>query len=46
MTAQLGARAVMDVLGTLVEEGHLGSRPTREEQERAEHERREASAGE
>ncbi len=24
MTAQLGARAIMDVLGTLVEEGHLG----------------------
>jgi agmatinase len=26
MTAQLGARAIMDVLGTLVEAGHLGSR--------------------
>ena len=26
MTAQLGCRAIMDVLGTLVEEGHLGSR--------------------
>jgi hypothetical protein len=28
MTAQLGCRAIMDVLGTLVEEGHLGTRPT------------------
>jgi agmatinase len=27
MTAQLGCRAIMDVLGTLVEEGQLGSRP-------------------
>ena len=26
MTAQLGCRAIMDVLGTLVEEGYLGSR--------------------
>ena len=26
MTAQLGCRAIMDVLGTLVEEGHLGAR--------------------
>jgi hypothetical protein len=47
MTAQLGARAIMDVLGTLVEEGHLGSRPSRSErdrreQERAERERHEA----
>ena len=25
MTAQLGCRAIMDVLGTMVEEGHLGS---------------------
>lgn len=33
-TAQLGARAIMDVLGTLVEEGHLGTRPTRQERER------------
>jgi hypothetical protein len=31
----------MDVLGTLVEEGHLGSRPTRQERERKEHEARE-----
>jgi hypothetical protein len=31
MTAQLGCRAIMDVLGTLVEEGHLGRRPRREE---------------
>ncbi len=30
MTAQLGCRAIMDVLGTLVEEGHLGRRPRRE----------------
>jgi hypothetical protein len=41
MTAQLGARAIMDVLGTLVEEGHLGSRPTRQQREQLEHERRE-----
>ena len=46
MTAQLGARAIMDVLGTLVEEGHLGSRPTRQERERKEHEAREAKARE
>src|SRR5215218_5483192 len=46
MTAQLGARAIMDVLGTLVEEGHLGTRPSRQERERREHERREAAAGE
>ena len=26
MTAQLGCRAIMDVLGTLVDEGHLGAR--------------------
>jgi agmatinase len=38
MTAQLGARAIMDVLGTLVEEGHLGSRPSRQDRERKEHE--------
>jgi hypothetical protein len=31
----------MDVLGTLVEEGHLGKRPTREEREHKEHEARE-----
>jgi agmatinase len=31
MTAQLGCRAIMDVLGTLVEEGHLGSRPRPDE---------------
>ena len=33
VTAQLGARAIMDVLGTLVEEHHLGTRPTRQERE-------------
>jgi hypothetical protein len=32
----------MDVLGTLVEEGHLGSRPSRQERERKEHEAGEA----
>jgi agmatinase len=32
MTAQLACRAVMDVLGTLVAEGQLGSRSLREEQ--------------
>jgi agmatinase len=32
MTAQLACRAVMDVLGTLVAEGKLGSRSLREEQ--------------
>jgi agmatinase len=37
MTAQLGCRAIMDVLGTLVEEGHLGSRRSDEpERERIE----------
>jgi agmatinase len=41
MTAQLGARAIMDVLGTLVEEGHLGSRPSRQEREKKEYEARE-----
>ena len=46
MTAQLGARAIMDVLGTMVEEGHLGSRPSRQERERREHEEREAKASE
>jgi arginase family enzyme len=43
MTAQLGARAIMDVLGTLVEEGHLGSRYTPEERERRERERAQAA---
>jgi agmatinase len=34
MTAQLGCRAIMDVLGTLVEEGYLGTRkPTEPERE-------------
>jgi agmatinase len=46
MTAQLGARAIMDVLGTMVEEGHLGSRPSRQEREQREHEEREAKASE
>jgi agmatinase len=32
MTAQLACRAVMDVLGTLVDEGRLGSRKPRDEQ--------------
>jgi arginase family enzyme len=41
MTAQLGARAIMDVLGTLVEEGHLGNRPSRAERDRQEQERQE-----
>ena len=40
MTAQLGCRAIMDVLGTMVEEGHLGRR-TKAERERAEQERAE-----
>jgi agmatinase len=44
MTAQLGARAICDVLGTLVEEGHLGTRPSRHERERREHEERERLA--
>jgi agmatinase len=50
MTAQLGARAIMDVLGTMVEEGHLGKRPKgereRREQERQERTRHEAEAAE
>jgi hypothetical protein len=33
MTAQLGARAIMDVLGTMVEEGHLGKRKPGPERE-------------
>ena len=42
VTAQLGARAIMDVLGTMVEAGHLGDRPvSREQREQLEHERRE-----
>lgn len=36
ITAQLGARAIMDVLGTVVEEGHLGTRPTRQQREETE----------
>ena len=44
MTAQLGARAIMDVLGTLVEEGRLGHRPKRDE--RRDREKREANAAE
>jgi hypothetical protein len=36
VTAQLGARAIMDVLGTLVEERHLGTRPARPQREQAE----------
>jgi agmatinase len=35
MTAQLGCRAIMDVLGTLVEEGHLGSRKRDQRDDRA-----------
>jgi agmatinase len=35
MTAQLGCRAIMDVLGTLVEEGHLGSRKGEPREDRA-----------
>ncbi len=46
MTAQLGARAICDVLGTLVEEGHLGTRPSREERERRELAERERLAAE
>ena len=50
MTAQLGCRAIMDVLGTMVEEGHLGRRPKaereREAQEREErHRAEEESSG-
>jgi hypothetical protein len=40
MTAQLGCRAIMDVLGTMVEEGHLGSR-TKAEREREAQQREE-----
>ena len=35
MTAQLGCRAIMDVLGTLVEEEHLGSRRLQSSEARA-----------
>jgi agmatinase len=34
ITAQMGARLIMDTLAALVESGHLGSRLTREERER------------
>lgn len=39
VTALLGARVVMDTLATLVDNGHLGRRLTREERQRAEAER-------
>jgi len=39
ITSQLGARVIMDTLATLVEHGHLGTRLTRQERQRAEHER-------
>jgi hypothetical protein len=44
MTAQLGCRAIMDVLGTMVEEGHLGGRSKgeREREAQAREERRRA----
>jgi hypothetical protein len=49
MTAQLGCRAIMDVLGTMVEEGPPRGRPKaereREEQARAEQRRAEEAAG-
>ena len=43
VTAQLGARVIMDTLASLVESGHLGSRLTRDDRERAEHERNQAA---
>ena len=43
ITAHLGARVVMDVLATLVEHGHLGSRLTAEDRARAEQERHHAA---
>ncbi|MBV9544623.1 MAG: agmatinase [Chloroflexi bacterium] len=44
-TSQLGARLIMDTLATLVEHGHLGSRLSRDERERAELERNQAAEG-
>lgn len=38
-TAHLGARVVTDVLATLVDHGHLGSRLTSDQRAHAEHER-------
>ena len=42
-TSQLGARVIMDTLATLVDSGHLGTRLTRSERERAEAERNQAA---
>jgi agmatinase len=39
LTSQLGARVIMDVLATMVEHGHLGSRLTAEERAAQERER-------
>ena len=38
-TSQLGARVIMDTLATLVSNGHLGSRLSKDEREQAERER-------
>lgn len=43
VTSQLGARIIMDSLATLVANGHLGTRLSREERERAEVERNRAA---
>jgi agmatinase len=43
VTSLLGARVIMDTLATLVDNGHLGSRLTVEERQRAEAERNQAA---
>ena len=43
ITALLGARVIMDVLGTLVEHGHLGDRLSAAERAEAERERERAA---
>jgi agmatinase len=43
VTSQLGARVIMDTLATLVDNGHLGSRMSRQERESAERDRNSAA---
>lgn len=42
VTSQLGARRMMDTLATLIDNGHLGTRVTKEQRERAEQKRNRA----
>lgn len=43
VTSQLGARVIMDTLATLVDNGHLGSRMSKQERESAERDRNRAA---